>query len=157
MSGEMDQPYSDTENDYAPSDAQYHGYGDTLPETLYDAIFWNPSVFSRILLLASFRSSTTGRYESGLAASFQAPDVEQSLARLHLEVFRTWLMHSVRRQAADITTYLNQCSEMKDIRQLGAMGERSIPTGAKPMEIEFFLMELKIVQVLVSYDRSMKG
>ena len=67
----MDQPHPDTGDDYVSSDAQYPAYGDTLPETLYDAVFGNPSVFGRIVLISSFRSPTTDRYESGLAANFQ--------------------------------------------------------------------------------------
>jgi hypothetical protein len=148
----MDQPYSYTGTDYALSDAHWLAYGETLPRTLYDAVFGNRSVFARILLIASFRSPTTSRYESGLAASFQTPAVEEVLARLHLEVFRTWLMYTVRQQAADISICLKQRGEMTDVRQLMALGERSVPTGTKPMERELFLMELKIVQVLLSYD-----
>ena len=148
----MDQPNSDTGDDFASSDSQYPAPGEVLPEALYDAVFGSPSVFGRILLIASLRNSATGRYESGLAANFPDPAVEAALARLHLEVFRSWLMHPVRRQAADISIYLNQCGSAADIRQLKAMGERSVPAGAKPMERDLFLKDLKIVHVLLSYD-----
>ena len=148
----MNKPSADTGNDHASSDAQDQANGDTLPEELYDAVFGNSSVFGRILLVASFRSPATGRYESGLAADFQTPAVEEALVRLHLEVFRAWLMHPVRRQAADISIYMNQCGGVTNIRHLVAIGERSVPTGAEQMERELFLKDLKIVQVLLSYD-----
>ena len=61
-------------------------------------------------------------------------------------------MHPVRRQLADIKIYLNQCGETTGIPQLGAMGEQSVPTGAKQMERDLFLKDLKIVQILLSYD-----
>ena len=69
----MNEPYYDTGSDYASSDAQYQAYRDTLQERLYDAVFGNPSVFGRVVLIASFETPPQIATSLALRRAFRPP------------------------------------------------------------------------------------
>jgi hypothetical protein len=127
---------------------------DPIPEELYD-LLQSPSLFARILLIATFRDTTTDRYDSGQAARFYTPAIDAGLRALHLEIFTAWLSLSLQRQKADITIYLNFSAAHErsaKIKNLLAVAERAVPAGAKPPERQLFLQDLKIVHALFTYD-----
>jgi hypothetical protein len=127
---------------------------DPIPEALYD-VLQSPSLFARILLIAGFRDTTTDRYACGQAAYFCTPAIDVALRRLHLEIFIGWLSLSLQRQKADIGIYLNFSPALDrpaKIKNLPAVAERAMPSGAKPPERQLFAQDLKIVHALFTYD-----
>jgi hypothetical protein len=132
----------------------HDGVVDPIPEALHDAL-QSPSLFGRILLIAAFRNESDNN-EGGRAGGFQTPDIQDALHRLHLEAFTTWLTLALERQQADISIYLNRsgaADRAARIKQLAAVGERSIPPGVTQPERGLFLQDLRIVQALFKYDQ----
>ena len=125
--------------------------GDAIPEPLYDAILQCPSIFGRIVQVAAIRDQMS----AANLGEDTSRALAEALARLHLETFRTWLTYPVRQQAADIRIYFNQRKGQVDKQQL-MTGERYVPPDAEPMEKQLFLKDLKIVQILISYNLEVK-
>ena len=66
-----------------------------------------PSVFGRLVYLASLRNSNSGRYEHhGLALVFGEDEANRALKRSHSQVFREWLTFNLEQQKADLELYL---------------------------------------------------
>jgi hypothetical protein len=66
-----------------------------------------PSVFGRLVYLASLRNSNSGRYEHhGLTLVFGEEEANRALKRSHSQVFREWLTFNLEQQKADLDLYL---------------------------------------------------
>lgn len=73
-----------------------------------------PSVFGRLVYLASLRNSNSGRYEHhGLALVFGEDEANRALKRSHSQVFREWLTFNLEQQKADLDLYLAGLDEDK--------------------------------------------
>ena len=67
-----------------------------------------PSVFGRLVYLASLRNANSGRYEHhGLALVFGEEDANRALKKSHIQVFREWLTFNLEQQKADLDLYLS--------------------------------------------------
>ena len=67
-----------------------------------------PSVFGRLVYLASLRNTNTGRYEHhGLALVCGEEDANRALKKSHSQVFREWLTFNLEQQQADLDLYLS--------------------------------------------------
>jgi hypothetical protein len=120
-----------------------------IPDAVYDKVFRSPSIFGRIVLVAALRNPLAGGKDASFPAPYLASTSEQALRDLHLDVFSAWLLHPLRRQMADINIYMNR-SGFTDVRQLAALGERSLPPEADRNDRELFLHDLKIIEVLLA-------
>jgi hypothetical protein len=68
-----------------------------------------PSVFGRMVYLASLRDPNTGRYEHhGLALVFSGEEAAKSLRASHSSNFSEWIKFSLEQQKADLDLYLSQ-------------------------------------------------
>ena len=66
-----------------------------------------PSVFGRLVYLASLRNRDSGRYEHhGLALVFGEDEANKALKKSHLRTFREWLTFNLEQQKADLEAYL---------------------------------------------------
>jgi hypothetical protein len=66
-----------------------------------------PSVFGRLVYLASLRNANSGRYEHhGLTLVFGEEDANKALKKSHIQVFREWLSFNLEQQKADLDLYL---------------------------------------------------
>ena len=66
-----------------------------------------PTLFGKIMYLASVRGTESGRYEHhGLALLFGEKAADTALRRSHEDCFAEWLSLSVEEQKADIDEYL---------------------------------------------------
>ena len=66
-----------------------------------------PSVFGRLVYLASLRNANSGRYEHhGLTLVFGEEDANKALKKSHIQVFREWLTFNLEQQKADLDLYL---------------------------------------------------
>src|ERR1700736_6447725 len=67
-----------------------------------------PSVFGRLVYLASLRNPNTGAYEHfGFAQRVGERDSGQTIKRSHINVFSDWLCFSLEQQKEDLERYLD--------------------------------------------------
>lgn len=67
-----------------------------------------PSVFGRLVYLASLRDANTGRYEHhGMAQIFGEEEAHEALRDSHSLTFSEWLCLDLERQKADLDLYLS--------------------------------------------------
>lgn len=73
-----------------------------------------PSVFGRLVYLASLRNANNGRYEHhGLALVCGDDDSNHALAKSHAQVFAEWLALNVEQQKTDLDLYISGLAEDK--------------------------------------------
>jgi len=73
-----------------------------------------PSVFGRLVYLASLRNVNSGQYEHhGLALLFGEEEANKALKKSHSQVFAEWLRFNVEQQKADLDLYLSGLLEDK--------------------------------------------
>ena len=73
-----------------------------------------PSVFGRLVYLASLRDPNTGRYEHhGLALVFSEEEANRSLRASHNQAFAECISFNLEQQKADLDLYLSQFFENK--------------------------------------------
>jgi hypothetical protein len=82
-----------------------------IPEILRD--LWArelsliPTYYGRMVFLAGLRNPDTGLYEYyGCPDHTSTISVSQGLKRIHEEIFREWVSHTLERKKADIELYL---------------------------------------------------
>ncbi len=67
-----------------------------------------PSIFGRLVYLASLRDQNTGRYKHhGLAQMFGEEEADSALQESHHQAFSEWLGYSLEQQKADLDLYLS--------------------------------------------------
>lgn len=73
-----------------------------------------PSLFGRLVYLASLRDPNTGKYEHhGLALVFSEEEANKSLRSSHSAAFAEWIRFGLEQQKADLDLYLSQFFENK--------------------------------------------
>jgi hypothetical protein len=73
-----------------------------------------PSVFGRMVYLASLRNANSGRYEHhGLALIFGEEEANKALKKSHSQLFAEWLAFTVEQQKADLDLYISGLFEDK--------------------------------------------
>jgi hypothetical protein len=71
-----------------------------------------PTVFGRLVYLASLRNANSGRYEHhGLALIFDEDRADAALRESHEGVFEEWLNYSLERKKEDLQEYLSELDE----------------------------------------------
>jgi hypothetical protein len=114
-----------------------------------------PSVFGRLVYLASLRNANSGRYEHhGLALVFGEDDANKALKKSHLRVFREWLAFNLEQQKADLDLYLSGLYEDKrtvlttwlDVAPYRAL----IPATLRPVEKRLYIADLKALLELLA-------
>src|SRR5581483_861324 len=92
---------------------------------LYERVIQNPSLFGRIVHIASLWNPETSRYDRGLAERFRGPEVDKALARWHETFFLDWLARTLTEKERDGALYWGSNSgHGKTLRELG---EGAIP------------------------------
>ncbi len=67
-----------------------------------------PSVFGRLVLLASLRDPNSGRYEHhGMSLRFGKEESHEVLRESHSQAFEEWLCFTLQQQKADLDLYLS--------------------------------------------------
>jgi hypothetical protein len=73
-----------------------------------------PSVFGRLVYLASLRNPNNGSYEHhGLALVFGEDEANKALKNSHTAVFAEWLLFNLEQQKADLDLYISALFEDK--------------------------------------------
>src|SRR5271170_3371121 len=75
-----------------------------------------PSVFGRLVYLASLRNPNNGCYEHhGLALVFGEDEANKALRNSHTAVFAEWLSFNLEQQKADLDLYITGLFEDKRV------------------------------------------
>jgi hypothetical protein len=75
-----------------------------------------PSVFGRLVYLASLRNPNNGSYEHhGLALVFGEEEANKALKNSHAAVFAEWLTFNLEQQKADLDLYISGLFEQKRV------------------------------------------
>lgn len=73
-----------------------------------------PTVFGRLVYLASLRNPNSGSYEHhGLALVFGEEEANKALKNSHTAVFAEWLSFNIEQQKADLDLYISGLFEDK--------------------------------------------
>ncbi len=75
-----------------------------------------PSVFGRLVYLASLRNPNNGSYEHhGVALVFGEDEANKALKNSHTAVFAEWLSFNIEQQKADLDLYISALFEDKRV------------------------------------------
>lgn len=113
-----------------------------------------PTVYGRLVYLASLRDSNSGAYRHhGLSAAFGREESGKALKQSHEGTFSEWLKLPLAEKSRDLGTYLQGLDDPQGIvvgHWLRSEQYRAqIPDSARPMESEFFYRDLEaLLQVL---------
>ena len=113
-----------------------------------------PSVFGRLVYLASLRNPNSGRYDHhGLALVFGADDANRALKKSHKQVFAEWLSFNLEQQMADLTLYMSDLPEdKKTVLQAWTKlkpYKNVLPSTAKTVDRRLYLSELETMLELL--------
>jgi hypothetical protein len=109
-----------------------------------------PTVFGRLVYLASLRNPNNGRYEHhGLALLFGQDDSNKALKKSHARVFAEWLAFSLEQQMADLELYLSDLPEGRKtvIRAWTKLEpyKSLVPAAANGVETRLYLSNLRLM------------
>ena len=125
-------------------------YSETI-EALSDELCRHPSVLGRLVAIASCHDVNSGRYCHKLAERFGAHETDRALARLHQEIFITWLSLPLRQQQADVAIYMAGLGIKPEWFDFDKMGRSCLPKTATLPERDLFLLDLELIQALQRY------
>jgi len=113
-----------------------------------------PSVFGRLVYLASLRNPNSGRYDHhGLALVFGADYANRALKKSHKQVFAEWLKFNLEHQMADLNLYLTDLPEdKKTVLQAWTKlrpYRNVLPSNVKGMERRLYLKEMETMLELL--------
>jgi len=116
-----------------------------------------PSMFGRLVYLASLRDQNTGRYEHhGLSQVFSGQESDQALRESHAQTFSEWLCYDLERQKADLDLYLSSFNV--DKRTILATWIRLapyrnlVPASARDPERRLYLADLEALLELLKNE-----
>ncbi len=116
-----------------------------------------PTVFGRLVYLASLRDPNTGRYEHfGLAQMFGEDEADRALRQSHWETFQQWLGFGLERQKQDLDQYL--AGLHRDPRAILETWSRVepyrnlIPAAAPQAERQLYLSDLQALLELLKNE-----
>ena len=125
------------------------------------AELWNrtlvqiPSVFGRLVYLASLRDQNSGQYQHfGFSQRFSEREADKTISRSHKNAFMDWLSFSLEQQRTDLENYLDSVGQ--DRRKIVANWRdwppymSWIPPQSRPADRELYKSDLEIVLELIT-------
>lgn len=116
-----------------------------------------PSLFGRLVYLASLRDQNSGRYEHhGMAQVFGEEAADAALRESHSRTFSDWLGFSLEQQKADLDLYLSTLEANKPtiietwIRL--APYRNLVPSSARDVEQKLYLTDLETLLDLLKNE-----
>ena len=116
-----------------------------------------PTIFGRLVYLASLRNQNTGCYEHyGLVQIFGDGEADRTLRQSHQEIFLQWLSFPLERQKEDLAEYLDSLDDSPE-RVLATWTRLApyrtlVPLDARGVERELYLADLSTVLELLTYE-----
>jgi hypothetical protein len=112
-----------------------------------------PTLFGRVLYLASLRNQTSGVYEhAGLAQMVGEEEAGETLRRSHARAFQDWLCLNLEQQTADLREYLAETPNSAATLAGWAASspyQRWAPPTAQDFEQRLFAGDLEILLALL--------
>jgi len=115
-----------------------------------------PTMFGRVLYLASLRNQTSGVYEHpGLAQMVGDEEAGETLRRSHARVFQDWLCLTLEQQQADVQEYLAETPNPAALLAdwvASARYQSWAPSTAQDVERRLFAGDLETVFALLKRE-----
>jgi hypothetical protein len=113
-----------------------------------------PTVFGRLVYLASLRNANSGRYEHhGLALIFGEDEANKALKKSHSEVFAQWIAFNIEQQKADLDLYISSLYEdRRTVVETWLTLEpyrNIIPTAVRAVERRLYVSDLTALMELL--------
>lgn len=106
-----------------------------------------PTLFGRLIFLASLRNSRSGHYAHEALASIPEDEADRALRNSHQQVFQQWISSGLADQKADLEEYLN---EMGGPRY--ALPYRDLaPVTARDVERQLYITDLETLLELLRF------
>jgi hypothetical protein len=129
--------------DYTASSQSARGPAATTWRQILSQI---PTLFGRLVFLASLRDAVTGRYtHEALAGLLGAEETDRTLCHSHHQIFSQWLASGLAEQKADLDEYRQGSPNEPDYRKL-------VPATAREVERQLYLTDLETLQELMRYE-----
>lgn len=110
-----------------------------------------PTVFGRLVYMASLRDAASGRYTHESLVSLQgAEDADRTLCHSHHQVFSEWLGFSLAEQKSDLDDYLRAAGSTRYALRYREL----IPPTARDVERQLYLTDLETLVELLKYEQS---
>ena len=108
-----------------------------------------PTVFGRLVYMASLRDSATNRYvHASLTSLLGAEDADRTLCHSHHQVFSQWIGFSLSEQKADLDEYVRETGSRKHLlQQYGSL----VPAKARDVERQLYITDLETLMELQRY------
>jgi hypothetical protein len=109
-----------------------------------------PTVFGRLVFLASLRDPATGHYfHPDLAQTLGVEEADRSLCSSHHQVFQQWLGFSLAEQRADLDDYLR----LGDAPRYALPYRKLVPATARDVERQLYLTDLETLLELLKFEQ----
>jgi hypothetical protein len=109
-----------------------------------------PTVFGRLVYLASLRSSDSGRYYHHLLNHvLDLDESDRTLCHSHYQVFSRWLTFCLEEQKKDLEEYLNSGGVSDAILNYPDL----IPRTSREVERQLYLTDLETVTELLRIEQ----
>jgi hypothetical protein len=129
-------------------------YGSSQADRTPGAILWRrtlsqvPTVFGRLVFLASLRDAARGRYShETLARQLGPEDMDRTLCNSHHQVFSEWLNFTLSEQKSDLDDYLRRAGNQAEIAYRDIL-----PPTARDVERQLYLTDLETLLELLKYE-----
>jgi hypothetical protein len=108
-----------------------------------------PTVFGRLVFIASLRDATTGKYSHEVLVRFLGPeDADRSLCNNHHQVFSEWLGFSLAEQKSDLDDYLNAAGTSHQALHYRHL----VPPTARAVERQLYITDLETLLELLRFE-----
>lgn len=108
-----------------------------------------PTLFGRLVFLASLRDNASGRYRHDVLSALMGPeDSDRTLSRSHHQLFSEWLGYSLSQQKEDLDEYLSTAGGPRHFRHYHYL----IPPTAREVERQLYLTDLETILELLRYE-----
>jgi hypothetical protein len=108
-----------------------------------------PTLFGRLVYLASLRDTASNRYlHESLSSALGSEECDRTLSRSHQQVFGQWLTYSLADQKTDLEEYLSTAGGPRNAVHYRHL----VPGSARAVERQLYLTDLETLMELLRYE-----
>jgi hypothetical protein len=120
-----------------------------IENSVRDMVRCGPSIFGQLMEVSRLRHEDK-RYYHPLSSQHGVAEVDAILRRVHREIFREWLLLSLRQQEEDLTIFLRGLDDDRASADgLSALCPSLLPERHLLPERELFLSDMRVVIDLI--------
>ncbi len=124
---------------------------ETADQVWRNTVLQIPTVFGRLVFLASLYDPSSGKYRSGTLDSLLEPQAaDRAIRHSHYQVFSQWLSFNLAEQKEDISEFLNGSGARgRAAAQAALLYRQLIPASAREVERQLYCADLEtLLEVL---------